>query len=59
MARPVVDQEKCIGCGTCVALCPEVFDLNKEGKSYVKNPEGKCNLKEVVEACPAGAISIE
>ncbi|MCD6371510.1 MAG: ferredoxin [Candidatus Aenigmarchaeota archaeon] len=60
MPIPVVDKEKCIGCGTCVALCPEVFDLDSEGKSYVKNPEGKCdNLKEVVESCPAGAISLK
>ena len=60
MTKPKVDQEKCIGCGTCESACPNVFKLNKEGKSevigeYCKN----CNLKEVAESCPVGAITIE
>ncbi len=55
-----IDKEKCIGCGTCVALCPEVFDIGEDGKSYVKNPNGKCdNIEEVINACPVGAISVE
>jgi len=52
-----VDRDKCIGCGLCASLCPEVFEL-KNGKSHVKNPKGKCNLKEVVDSCPAQAISV-
>ena len=59
MPVPVVDKEKCIGCGTCVAICPEVFDIGDDGKSYVKNPKGKCDLEEVVRTCPVGAISLK
>ena len=25
--------ENCIGCGACTAVCPDVFDLNDEGKA--------------------------
>jgi len=47
-------KEKCIGCGACVAVCPEGFEL-KGGKSIVKNEKAKC-IKEAIAACPTGAI---
>ncbi len=51
-----VDTEACIGCGACVSLCPDVFEL-KDGKSHVKG-EGGC-AKEAADACPVNAISVE
>ena len=57
----IVDQEKCLGCGTCIALAPKTFGFNKDGKSEVINPEGD-NLEEVKKAaasCPSGAIIID
>lgn len=53
-----VDKVKCIGCGACVAMCPEVFAIGSDGKSGVKNPKGKCDLKAATDACPVGAISL-
>ena len=35
--EPTVDRNVCIGCGTCVALCPAVFQLGDDGKSKVVN----------------------
>jgi ferredoxin len=58
MPVPKVDPKKCIGCGTCTAICPKVFELGDDGKSHVIGKDGNCNLKEVVESCPSGAISI-
>jgi ferredoxin len=49
-----VDKEKCIGCGACVATCPEGFEM-KDGKAEVKS-EAPCN-KEAKEGCPVGAIN--
>jgi len=50
----------CIGCGSCVELCPEVFEL-KDEKAYVKGPDkcDTCNCQEAVEICPVEAISWE
>jgi ferredoxin len=31
-----VNKEKCIGCGYCVSVCPEVFELGEDGKSKIK-----------------------
>ncbi len=56
-----VDEEKCIGCGSCGAVCPEVFEL-KEGKSYVKAGQEKSTLpcvKEAEESCPVQAIKLD
>ena len=49
-----VDREKCIGCGACVAQCPEGFDL-KDGKAVVKNKNVKC-IDEAISSCPVQAI---
>lgn len=61
MPKIKVDQNLCIGCGTCVSLCPGSFKMNGNGKSEPieppKDPEEK--LKEAVDACPVGAISIK
>ena len=60
---PQIDKEKCIGCGTCEALCPAVFKLNQEGKSEVL-PEADAQkhrrcIQEAIEMCPVKAISWE
>jgi len=55
-----VDEKKCIGCGLCESICPNVFTL-KDGKSKVKDKEGDKRFncaKEAAESCPVSAISI-
>lgn len=54
----VVDQEKCIGCGACVAISPENFDFNDEGLSKVISKEITDTTRDAVEACPVYAIEI-
>jgi ferredoxin len=63
MARKVyIDQEECIGCGTCEEICPEVFRLNTTtDKAEVINasaaPENK--IEEAIESCPVECIHWE
>jgi ferredoxin len=62
-----VDQSKCMSCGSCVAICSEVFEMKEDGSVDVKAElKGKDIPKEleskVVEArdiCPSTAIVIE
>lgn len=56
----VVDQDKCIGCGTCVALCPNVFRLNDEGKAEVieGGKDTDENIKNAIESCAVDAIKL-
>jgi ferredoxin len=63
MARRVfIDEEECIGCGTCEEICPEVFKLNeKTDKAEVINQEGapEDRIEEAIEACPVECIHWE
>ncbi len=60
--RVRVDQEICVGCGTCVVAGPPgLFRMDDNGKATVTNSEplwspmdGRC-----VSQCPVGAISAE
>jgi ferredoxin len=50
--------QDCIGCSACVAIAPDVFELNDEGKSEVVGlpsyEEGEVN--DAISACPVDAI---
>ena len=54
-----VDKEKCIGCGICQSICPEVFEM-KEGKSQIKEgadlEKNKECVEEAIQTCPVVAI---
>jgi ferredoxin len=70
-----VNQDLCTGCGTCVNLCPNIFKLREDGKAELISPAGRkedsskkakssenesdCNFEEIVEMCPARAITLE
>ena len=60
--RVVVDQETCIGCGTCAGLCPDLFEFHETaGKSKIIMPEGgdeEC-IEDAFASCPVSAISWE
>ncbi len=59
---PTVDQDCCLSCGNCEAVCPEVFHLNEDtGKSEVINPKGAAEdrIQDAIDQCPEGCISWE
>lgn len=60
--KPIVNKDLCIGCGTCAAIAPDVFEINAEGKAEVKGTDfaGKENvINQAKDACPVQAISVE
>lgn len=58
---PKVDKEKCIGCGTCVALACNTFQMNDDGKAIVTTPDGDDAdmIQMACDSCPTQAIAIE
>lgn len=54
---PIIDLQRCNGCGLCVPTCPtKALDL-RNGKAVVSNPQA-CDYRGMCEAvCPAHAIS--
>lgn len=60
MAKIVIDEGACVGCGLCVNMCADCFDLNDAGIAIVKAHECEgCDLNEVASQCPVNAIKIE
>jgi ferredoxin len=57
----VIDHDECIGCETCVELCPEVFAMiDGEEKAMVKAPDSSADcVQDAIDGCPVSAISKE
>jgi ferredoxin len=58
--KPKIDQNLCIDCGTCVSICPEVFELGKDGKVHVKKgvdyKKFEETIRQAISSCPVRAI---
>lgn len=62
-----IDQTKCVACGSCVAICPEIFEMKEDGVVDVKSEfkgkdipsEFEEKVKEAQEMCPSMAILVE
>ena len=57
--KPVIDNKKCISCGTCVSVCPmQVFEM-KDGRVEVTSPEKCVQCKACEISCPVKAIEVK
>ena len=58
MKKPVIDYDACTGCGTCVEICPEVFELKDEKAEVIAADKcNTCDCQEAADTCPSEAIS--
>lgn len=52
--------DRCIACGLCASVCPEVFELKRDGIACAKEePESGvicAKATEAMEGCPVNAI---
>ncbi len=56
-----VDENLCICCGACQAICDDVFEISDEGFAVAKNEEindeeTKEQAVSAMESCPTDAI---
>jgi ferredoxin len=53
-----VDRDKCIGCGLCVSLAPNLMGLDAAGKAYTRTRTADWSPADgdFVQYCPTSAI---
>ncbi len=66
MPKIIIEREKCIGCGTCVTVCPMHFKMAEDGLAKIKDgeedekniEESGCS-KEAAQSCPVQCIHVK
>jgi len=57
-----VDFDVCASTGSCMQICPEVFEVRSDGYLYILQEEPGEELRgrvmEAAEACPTAAITV-
>jgi ferredoxin len=63
LMKAIVDKDLCFGCGVCVDLCPEVFEMGDDDKAQAKvnpvPPDAEQSCRDAANQCPVEAIKIE
>jgi ferredoxin len=61
--KVTVDFDVCASTGSCMQICPEVFELRSDGFLYILQEEPPESLRTQVEQaadmCPTAAITVE
>lgn len=65
------EEAKCIGCGSCVSLCPKYFEMAEDSRAHLKGSEKDSKTevetlevsdpgcaREAVDVCPVQCIKI-
>lgn len=57
-----VDYDSCASTGSCMQVCPEVFEVRSDGYLYVLQeqppPELHDKVREAADLCPTAAITL-
>jgi len=68
--KVIQQHEKCIGCGSCIVLCPKYWEMGDDSKAKIVNSkkinsnyelevkQAECN-KDAEEACPVRCIMVK
>ena len=53
------DQEKCVGCGMCIVVCPHAVTLLDDGKARIENRDACMECGACAQNCPTAALSVD
>jgi len=61
MAKILVDPEKCVGCGACVSVCSDAFEMKDVDGKHVSLPKAGAEsapcVDDAIDTCPVDAIT--
>ena len=60
--KVTVDYDLCASTGSCMQICPEVFEVRSDGYLYILHDEPadelRSKVEEAAELCPTAAITV-
>jgi ferredoxin len=60
--KVTVDYDLCASTGSCMQICPEVFEVRSDGYLYILQDEPgeelRTKVEEAAELCPTAAITV-
>jgi len=60
--KVVIDADECVACGTCVEICPDVFEMDDgdDAARVIKATGGpEDQIQEAIDSCPVQCIFLE
>jgi len=54
-----LDEDKCVGCGMCLAVCPHAVYSMNNGKARVENRDACMECGACAQNCPAEAVRVQ
>ena len=55
-----LNEEKCIGCGMCVEVCPQaVMGINGDGRAWIQDRDACMECGACSRNCPTEAFSVQ
>ncbi len=61
MMLATVEEARCVGCGMCVDVCPQIFSFTEQHRAqggYV-SPQDLDDVLDAALDCPVAAISVQ
>ncbi|HQF57291.1 MAG TPA: ferredoxin [Candidatus Magasanikbacteria bacterium] len=62
MSKIKIDQEKCVGCGSCSYIWEENIKMNEENKAEIIDSSLELEedkIQDLIDSCPVGVIEKE
>jgi ferredoxin len=54
-----LDQEKCVGCGMCLVVCPHAVLAMNDGHAQIEEKDACMECGACAQNCPTEAISVQ
>lgn len=62
MLYVTIESASCVGCGSCEAICPDIFSINNHGIAHAiseTTEQYRAAIKDAIKMCPTKCIFLD